>query len=396
LTLKTVTSAFNGFFDFTAKEALLVGVVTAIVQFGTAFAYGVTPADLDFSIFLRTTERFLEGQAMYSPDAMDFTPPLFHVLLFPLAHTDPRIAFTLWTAANVGIAWIVLRMVLKTVPGAWDRRWVIAAWVANAAGVHMTIRLGQVSWLVALLVTCAWLAARSSRWVSAGVWAGLAIAFKPFLLVALPVFVVRKQWRVLVVCTTTIAASCGVGALVFGWPALTQWIGNLRATPDPAYATHFLNASWLGLIARAGLPYFVSSVLSGATIVAVLWRVRSTSEDEAWLLFSIAAILGSPVGWVYYQPMLLGPVVALAINGRWNSLRWLAFTGIAPALSKNLFQTPTIIALTLGSVYFWGFLVTLVALMLRPQTHFAVARWRDARSFFRAAPAAELRRTQVP
>jgi hypothetical protein len=367
LTSKDARRAPSGFLDFTAEELFIAGVVTAVVQFCTAFWYGVTPAQLDFSIFQRTTERFLEGLRMYSADAFDFTPPLFHVLLVPLAHVEPRIAFVLWTAANIALAWIVLRMVLHALPGAWPLRWVIAAWVINAAGVQMTLRLGQVSWLVALLVTCAWLSARSSRWVAAGIWMGVAIAFKPFLLVALPVFVVRKRWKTLAVCVPTIVACCGLGVVLFGWLAFTDWIGNLRGTPDPTYAMHFLNASWLGVMARARLPYLVGYVLSGLTIAVMLWRARSSGEDEAWLLLLIAAILASPVGWVYYQPMLLGPALALALSGRLPHARWVALTCFIPALSRNLFQQgPAFVAVTLGSIYFWGFLLALVGLVVRP------------------------------
>jgi hypothetical protein len=349
-------------FDFSAKEAVIIGVVFAVVQFGTAFVYGVTGAALDFSIFLRTTERFVEGQRMYSADLFDFTPPLFHALLLPLVHTDPRIAFVVWTFANVIVAWVLVMKVLRVVPNAWTSRWVIAAWIVNAAGVQMAIRLGQVSWLVAAAVTCAWMAARSSRWVATGIWTGVAIAFKPFLLLALPVFVVRRQWKALAISIATVVACCGLGVVIFGWLAFADWLGNLRATPDPAYATHFLNASWLGFVARLGAPSVVASVLSAATIAVMLWRVRSSDEDEAWFLLLVAATLASPVGWVYYQPLLLGPAVALAMSGRLTRLRIVALTCVVPALSKNLFQEPAVVAVTLGSIYFWGLLVTLVSM----------------------------------
>jgi hypothetical protein len=355
----------TGLFQFTAIEGFLVGVTTAAVQFGTAFVYGITPTQMDFAIFQRTTQRFLDGQRMYSADSFDFTPPIFHVLLLPFARIEPRMAFVLWTAANIVVAWIVLKMVLQAIPDAWPRRWVIAAWVVNAVGVQMTVRLGQVSWLVALMVTCAWLAARSSRWVAAGLWAGMAIAFKPFLLVAIPVFVVRRQWKALAVCVPTIVACCGLSLVLFGRPAFSDWIGNLREIPDPVYAMHFLNASWLALMARARLPYVVGSVLSVATIMVMLWRVRSKDEDETWLLLLISALLASPLGWVYYQPMLLGPVVALAMSGRLTRLRWLAAACVFPSLSARFLQDGSAaVAVTLGSIYFWGFLTAFVLIVV--------------------------------
>jgi len=343
-------------FHINAEKGLIIGVAAAILQVYAAFRFGVA-SESDFAIFQGTTARFLDGSRMYSPESFDFTPPVFHVLLLPLARLDPGIGYLIWTAVNVAIACIVFHMVLRVVPAAWTRRNLIAAWVVNAAGVQMTLRLGQVSWIVALLVTCAWIAARSSRPVIAGAWTGLAIAFKPFLLVAVPVFVVRRQWKSVLSCVLTATASCALSVLVFGREAFADWIGNLRVVPDPVYATHFLNASWVAFVSRANGPYLAATILSAATIVVMLWRVRTCDEDESWLLLLLAAILASPVGWVYYQPILIGPGVALALGGRLKHLRWIALTCIVPALGKDLFQHgPMIVALTFGSVYFWGLL----------------------------------------
>jgi Glycosyltransferase family 87 len=348
-------------------KGLIIGVAGVILQVYLAFRFGVA-SESDFAIFQGSTARFLDGSRMYSPEAFDFTPPVFHVLLLPLAHLDPQLGYLIWTAVNVAIACIVFHVVLRAVPGAWTRRHLIAAWVVNAAGVQMALRLGQVSWMVALLVTCAWIAARSSRPLVAGAWAGVAIAFKPFLLVAVPVFVVRRQWKSVASSVLTIGASCALSVLLFGREPFVDWLGNLRVVPDPVFATHFLNASWVAFVSRANGPYLVGIILSAATIVVMLWRVRTSDEDESWLLLMLAAILASPVGWVYYQPILLGPVVALALGGRLKHLRWVAVTCVVPALGKNLFQQgPMIVALTLGSVYFWGLLTVFLEGAGQPQ-----------------------------
>ena len=174
-------------------------------------------------------------------------------------------------------------------------------------------------------------------------------------------------------CLATIAACCGLSLVVFGRVPFLDWTANLRAIPEPGYATHFLNASWVGVVSRAHAPYLAGTLLSGATIAVMLWRVRSRDEDEAWLLLSIAAILACPIGWIYYQPMLLGPVVALALGGRLTHLRWVALTCLVPPLSRNMFQHGSVlIALTLGSVYFWGFLAVFVNLVLRPSVALTV------------------------
>ena len=346
---------------------MIIGVTTAILQVYGAFRFGIAD-ESDFGIFQGSAARFLDGGRMYSPESFDFTPPAFHVLLLPLAHLDPGLGYVIWTALNVAIACIVFHMVLRAVPGAWTQRNLIAACVINAAGVQMTLRLGQVSWMVALPVTCAWIAARSSRPFAAGAWAGVAIAFKPFLLVAVPVFIVRRQWKSVESCVLTISASCALSVLLFGRTTFADWLGNLRVVPDPVFATHFLNASWVAFVSRADGPYLGALILSALTIMVMLWRVRTSDEDESWLLLLLAAILASPVGWVYYQPIFVGPAVALALGGRLKHLRWVALTCVIPALGKNLFQHgPMIVALTIGSVYFWGLLTVFIEGARQPE-----------------------------
>ena len=349
------------FSTFTARHGVVVGVVLVAVQFGAAYAYGIK-AETDFSIFQRTTERFVRGLPMYSPDFVDFTPPLFHAFLLPLVHVPPPLAFALWTVIGVAVATLVFLSVIRTVPGAWQRRWIIGAWIVNLAGVQMTVRLGQVSWLVAFLLTRAWISARDGRWTSTGVWGGLAIALKPFLLVILPVMAIRQQWKAMAVSVLTTAMCSLLGILCFGRPAFADWLHNLQLVPDPVYATHFLNASWAGFIARAAAPYWIGNAASAATIALVLLRVKTWDEDRTWFIVGVSALLASPVGWIYYYPMLLGPAVALAVDGRISHLGWLGFTSFFPPLSGSLFQGEAkIIAMTFGSVYFWGLLVAFVS-----------------------------------
>ncbi len=355
-----------GLFAFTPKEAVIVGLAAAVVQVGKAIAR-VSPADVDFAIFHLTTQRFLNGVRMYSGEHVDFTPPLFHALIWPLATLDARSAFIVWTLANLALAWLVMRIILHEVPDVWARHryWMLAACVVNAAGVQATLRLGQVSWLVAIMIACAWRAARSSRWAAVGCWTGLAIAFKPFLLLALPVFLVRRRWTAVAVCLPAIALSCFIGIAVFGWTSFTDWIGNLRTVPGPKYLTYFLNASWPGVAARAHLPPIFAIVGSGVLVAVLLWRVRFANEDDSWLLLLIASLLVSPLGWIYYQPMLIGPALAVVISGRIPHPWWFTAAWMFPPIGRTFLQQESVaVAVSLGSIYFWGLFAAFVVLAI--------------------------------
>src|SRR4029453_13475621 len=96
---------------------------------------------------------------------------------------------------------------------------------------QMALRLGQVSWMVALLVTCAWIAGGSSPRLVAGGGAGVATAFKPFLLVAVPMFVVRRQWKSVAACVLTTGLSCALSVLLFGREAFVDWLAHPSGLP---------------------------------------------------------------------------------------------------------------------------------------------------------------------
>ena len=92
-----------------------------------------------------------------------------------------------------------------------------------AAGVGATVRLGQLSWWLALSVTIAWRAARQKRSVVAGFWLGLAIGVKPFLLLLFPIVAIRREMVIAIVATVTALASLAAGVVPHGWPSARDW-----------------------------------------------------------------------------------------------------------------------------------------------------------------------------
>src|SRR5439155_24913732 len=123
----------------------------------------------------------------------------------------------------------------------------IASAVLVTQAAFSNIRLGQVAWPLMLLVTAAWRADRSGRTVVAGVMLGVAAAWKPFLLVFVPYFIWRREWRTLLAMAAVIGATLVGGLLALGPGAYGSWFAALRIV---GWEQHLLNASIRGLLAR--------------------------------------------------------------------------------------------------------------------------------------------------
>ena len=203
-------------------------------------------------------------------------------------------------------------------------------------------------------MTAGWIAARRSRWLACAIWTGLAISVKPFLLVLLFVFVRARRWRSLAVAMGSVPLWLGLGGLLFGWFELRDWVLVLDAAQRPNYVLHIANASIAGVFARVGAPLGLARAVGVLILIATAWRAWIVEDDDlAWLQLLLAALLASPLGWIYYAPLIVGPLVALVRRGFRVPLM-AAAAGLFPSIGGYVFSSWSILALTIGSVHFWS------------------------------------------
>jgi Glycosyltransferase family 87 len=258
----------------------------------------------------------------------------------------------------------------------------IASLVLATQAAYANLRLGQVAWPLMLLVTGAWLADRSRRQVLCGVLLGAAASWKPFLLIFVPYLIWRRQWRSLGALAAVVAATVVVGVLAVGTSGYASWFGMLGLV---GWEGHLLNASVRGLITRALTsstmleepttpiliaPGWVSPVwLAVSAALAAVLAARMWSKpavDTAWAGLLLVAVLISPLGWLHYVPLGIGPLVAALMAGGsrvpraavagWLLLcvpfEWLKGLTFGPALT-----------ITLASSYAWGTILLLIAVV---------------------------------
>jgi alpha-1,2-mannosyltransferase len=365
----------------------------------------------DFGRFYYSAQLFLQGGDMYgvSPATpvyvapgvyhpfWNMNPPHFHLPLLPLAVTPPGTALFIWALASaLTLAWSLvligreLRIRLTATGALWG---CVAALAFAATGA--VIVTGQMSLLLMLPVTLAWLAARRGEWTRAGVWLGLGMSVKPFLLFFLPYLVLRRRWRAATAALVTVAGAFAAGLAVFGPASYRAWIQALQST-DWTWAA--MNGSLLGVLSRtlgdspyftplASAPAIVPSVWLAAAVAAALvtlaavWRDETKEAvDRGFLLVLVGAQLVSPLGWIYYFWLPIGPAAALVLSwirqrrehpeevgvAPWrNRLAWASLPFLAWPLSLMTLRQPSALAtLTIGSAYFWGTLLIWAAVLV--------------------------------
>jgi hypothetical protein len=155
-----------------------------------------------------------------------------------------------------------------------------------------------------------------------------------------------------------------------------SWLFVLRSV---TWSAHLFNGSLLAVVTRALSPttlavtplavrpewllpvWLVTLAIVGGGAIR---KLRSTTNpDQAWLLVGVCAFLLSPLGWVYYAPLLTGPLIARwqtagRITRVWIAVGFACFCVPYALLMRSLGPVATLV---FASVYTWGFLTWFIA-----------------------------------
>ncbi len=334
-------------------------ILLAVAGWLTAFAlfafWRVGMDRSDFFLFFESGRAWLDGGNVYPLDQNpNLNPPTAVVVLFaPLARLPYVVAQILWTLcgaagllASIRVAARALRLTRVQV------LWILG--ITNITHAAFLIWMqGQLSWLLMYPVTRAWLAIRDGQQMRAGLWLAPAIAVKP-ILALLPLVLPWRVWL------TAGAASAFMTLCTILWTGWESWAAWLRVGSAVAWLEWPPNASLWGLAARLQSGVLKSLTLNelhpaliGVTVIigAIAWlqAAREPNVDRRFTLAVMWTVLMSPLGWIYYLPLGLGPMVASwpTSNAVWLAV---AFLTIPFHMVQDWFGSPTLIR-TVGSIY---------------------------------------------
>ena len=252
-------------------------------------------------------------------------PPFAAFVLMPVARVPAETAGWLNAAGSVLALTVVLAVLAAPVAARHGRplRHVLVAAVPLALGtepVRQTLGFGQVNlWLFALVLLDLMVLGRGgSRWAGVGVGIATAIKLTPGLFIVY--LLVTGQWRAARTAAVTTAALTG-GAVLLAPAESLRYFGDLLWQTDRVGAADALtNQALTGLLARvAGTPSAPAGWwLAGCLLVLVvgLRRARQAhaagDEVTALTLTGLTANLVSPMSWTHHLVFLPVAVLILA------------------------------------------------------------------------------------
>jgi hypothetical protein len=275
-----------------------------VYQIAAALRVSWTQHAIDYETLIASSRVWLAGADAYVgvlPDGrgVNLNPPFVVAALVPLTWLQPSAAFWLWMGLNLAGLLLGLWLLSRRVP--WE--WAALGIMAPLAG-GLSLELGQPTLLLLPLAVAAW---RSP------VALGVLMALKPFLGLFLVDAAWRRDWRRLLTIGGTVAALWAAQALLMP-SEMIGWIGALRSV---SWLDNPLNGSFFGMFNEriAGL------LMAGYLVVFTLVRSPRLSEDQRWAALFLAGLLTAPLGWPYYLPWVVGPVLASAFSV-WLLLPW--------------------------------------------------------------------------
>ena len=377
---------------------LLIALLAFYVQLAAIQA--AHPYGTDYAKFYYSAYQALHGQPLYTvmdaalfnvPAAVFYQSPLVQnpsvhlpqvtAAYMPLALLPFPISYWLWTvlsiAAGLGSCAIWWR-VLYGPQANW--RVLLWMWIGLLAfyPTFTALRLGQATMVLLLLLTVGWQQARSGRSKWAGVAIGLAIILRTFAALLLFYFLLKRQWRMLLWSAGTFAATVVLSLPFVGVDAYGQW---LAVTGGIDWQARNWNASLAGFFARLLPPQWGPAALLATAACSLFWLALLTwlswPQPQAQpqpdrrrddLTFSLALalmLLLSPLGWMYYFPILLIGVFVIWRQTADGSLRALCWVLLPVWLLSNVPTEQHLAAeltdplgwWTWNSVYFYALII---------------------------------------
>lgn len=284
-------------------------ILAACVVSATLALADTSIADSDFPSFYHSALAFRLGQPLYEfAGRPDMNPPLLAVLLLPLTWLALKPAFMIWTAIGaLALSWSLRTVYRNHVALNW---WLVPG-LTLLLPCWYVWRQGQLTWVLTLLVTQAWNSRGRSPLIS-GLWLAPAIAIKPPLALA----VIWLGMPVVVTAAIGSALLAAVGLLATGVQPWLDWLGLAGQVNWLGAAS---NASLWGVAARVQTGHLYGVTLgdlrfaSVAFVVAVsaglARQVFRAAGDRRWVLAFLWSSFVSPLGWIYYLPLALGPIL---------------------------------------------------------------------------------------
>ncbi len=309
--------------------ALIAGLLVALAL---VYVLHIRKDMSDFGVYYAGGTRILKGETLYraSDGHLQFKyAPASALFFVGLAALPYEAAKAVWYLLSLCFFFIVVRSGLKLLPPARIRKGLLLTlgFLVIAKYLARELELGQVNLLILFLLGITATSLRDGRQIPAGITTGLSLFLKPYAVMFLPYFLIKKKWKALLAAFATACVGFALPMFVYGpggnLSVHKEWISSLKLSTQGLLAVGD-NASLLAFILKNMGPFsgrtasliMAAAVLILAVLMLALIRAGGkVGKDQAYGL-EIAVLLVlipllSPLGWIYNYLYGLGAVLFL-------------------------------------------------------------------------------------
>lgn len=289
-------------------------------------------------------------------------PPFFALLIAPLGYLSYASSLWLWSGLSI-LAGILSILLLQKALDIKEPTLNLTLSLLLALFVYFptfaTLQFGQATLLLLPFALGGWLAARTKAFYTAGFVLGIAASLKPFFVLFLLYFLLRREWRAFFCMCLAIVICALLAFIPFG---MQTYINYYHVLQQIYWYASSWNASLLGFLLRLfggeantpllAIPGLANKLFAWTSIILILslvkfiWpRTILSQQQKCDLDFAITLVvmlLISPLAWLYYFPLLLIPIVVLlrfAEQLRSESLRLLTCASVVLSGIPHLLAT---------------------------------------------------------
>jgi hypothetical protein len=338
----------------------------------------------DFYTFWDSAHWFRDGADPYLAHNLRYglgynlNPPAAVLIFLPFSFIPLVPAFVMWTTMSVAL---FIYSSWRVATALEFRRWVLVVCaVLISQTVFSALQLGQLTAVLTLLFTEAWIADRQGRLLKSGLLLGLVIGLKPFLALFAAYAIWRHSRALMLGVAIGFVTVWLTGWLLMGLAGYRSWFEVLRRI---TWTAHLSNASLLAmserlftaqdalrvtpLVLHEGWVYPLWWALAAITLViGILVIKRDAQTDRAWLTIVLGSLLISPLGWAYYAPLASGPLIGYFRHAT-SPARWIAAVGYAFLCVPYTIMNGSygvLLSLLVASASTWGVLSFYLAAMV--------------------------------
>jgi len=275
----------------------------------------------DFGVYYSGGMRILKGETLYraSDGHLQFKyAPASALFMAGLSVLPYEAAKAVWYILSLCFFYFIVIWGLKLLPPTRIRKGLLLAlgFLIIAKYIARELELGQVNLLILFLLAITAISLRDERQLPAGITAGLSLFLKPYALIFLPYFLIKKKWKAFLAALGTACAGFALPMIVYGTGGTLavhkEWISSLRLSTRDLLAVGD-NASLYAFIEKnfdSFLSGWTAAILMAAAVfvlalfmLALIRAGRKVGKDQAYgleIAFLLVLVpLISPLGWIY-------------------------------------------------------------------------------------------------